>query len=269
MVRQPEVHIIGDAVTVRHGRHALVSAELADVVAELVSGFEHSPSCGVLPRDVRMWRQRDEVVGLVVEIPCHARTIRWLSEDSRSDFGSGAYYANYFLGFPYVELLLVFRRGSLTGMQQLYYRRAPLGEDEELLLPNLYNVAEGYGQRCWVCLVNMRDVGRLHWSAKVEAIVDHLFSSAWNRSSEVHEGNSYWGAMRDLDPRVNSIEAWQDATRANPRFALDIPWKPAGTTATAELRMMLDRVQSELKVSNSTHLAGIVSRAHPKRKRGQ
>ncbi|MFQ5668116.1 MAG: hypothetical protein ACE5I7_17010 [Candidatus Binatia bacterium] len=257
----PEIHIVAERVTLRQGSRTLVAAPLPAVMQELVRSTQRGPSCGILPRDVRLWYERGDATAMVVEVPPHARSVRWLVEGSRAAFGRGARYTQYFIAFPYVELLLVFRRGALTGFQQLYYRRAPLGEDEELLLPNLYNVAQGYGQRCWVCLANMRDVSRLSWSNKVGAIVDHVFTAGWNRSSEVHEGNSYFSSTRGLDARVATLEAWQAATRCDQRFALEVPWKPAGTTATAELTAMLDEVVPRLAVRTATDLAGAVTRA--------
>jgi hypothetical protein len=256
-----EVQIVGQRVTVVQGSQTLATAALADVLAALARQMDHVPACGVLPDGVRMWRERGDVVGVVAEVPPHVRTVRWLAEDSRADFGRGARYNRYFLAFPYVVILLVFRHGALTGMQQLYYRREPLVAGEELLLPNLYNVAQGYGQRCWVCLANLADVGHLAWPAKLHAIVDHVFTAAWNRSSEVHEGNSYWGAMRALDHRVATPEAWEEATRANPRFPLEVKWQAAKTTASAELAAMLDRVARSAPLANATELAGLFTRS--------
>lgn len=267
MAREVEIQIVADRVTVRQGSETLVSAGLGEVVAQIVRRAHRAPSCGILPRDVRAWCERGDVTGVAVEIPPHARTVRWLEEGSKRDCGPGARYGRYFLSFPYVVLLLVFRAGALTGFQQLYYRRAPLGADEELLLPNLYNVAQGYGQRCWVCLASLGDMSGLPWPAKLHAIADHVFTSGWNRSSEVHEGNSYWGAMREIDPRVASPTAWQEASRQNARFALEVAWRPAGTTASKEVAAMMDRVLLPSALGTATELAGLVTGAQAPRRR--
>jgi len=256
-----ELSIVGDRVTLKHGGGIVLEAPLSQVLTEMVRASDRHPSCPVLPAGVRVWIERHDATAVAVELPPQARMIRWIAEGSRLPFGRGARYTQYFLSFPYVELLLVFRRGALSGYQQLYYRTASIEEGEELLLPNLYNVAEGYGQRCWLCLVNVRDVTRLSWPAKIKAVVEHVFGGAFNQSSEIHEGNSYWGAMRKLDPRLVSPETWQEATRKNPRFTLEVPWRPANTTASAELLAMLDQVVPPLKVDTATDLSGILSRA--------
>jgi hypothetical protein len=239
---EPEIHIHGDRARFSQGRAPLGVVPLEALVKAIQGAGERGPSCGVLPKGVRIWRERGDVVGVAVEIPPHARSVRWLAEDSKAPFGPGARYREVYLGFPYLVLLLVLRQGQLTGLQQLYYRRAPLDRGDELLLPNLYNVAAGHGQRCWLCLQHVGDVGPLRWPERIARVVDHLFSAAFNQSSERNEGNSYWGSRPAVDPRVASLEAWQSAARANPLFALEVPWEPAGTTATAELAAMLDRV---------------------------
>jgi hypothetical protein len=104
-------------------------------------------------------------------------------------------------------------------------------------------------------------VSALAWPAKLHKIADHVFTSGWNRSSEVHEGNSYWSAMREIDPRVASAAAWQEASRQNARFALEVAWRPADTTTSAELAAMMDRVLVPSGLGTATELAGLVTAA--------
>jgi hypothetical protein len=191
----------------------------------------------------------------------HTRRVRWIKEDSLLPFGNHAGYAHYYLSFPYVVILVVFVGGSVTGIQQLYYRTEPLDRGEALLFPNLLNVAEAYDWKCWVCLQNLRDVSSLSWPERVAAVVDHVFTAAFNRSAEMHEGNSYYNAMRDVDPRVASVSAWEAATRANPRFALEVAWRDAKTTVTAELLAMLDQISPARAVTTAADLARLMMRA--------
>ncbi len=261
-----EIHITGDVVTIaRAGDRVTVSLE--EFLQRLGPAVSTPPSCGFFPDGVRAWVQRGDTVGIAVEVAPHERSVRWLRDDSPAAFGKGASYGEFFLAFPYVVLLLVFRRDGLTGFQQLYYRRAPLRhDDEELLLPNLYNVAHAYGQRCWVCLQHLDDVSRLAWPDKIRAVVNHVFTAAWNRSAEEHEGNSY-GRRRDLDPRLRSAETWAAATRANPRFVLEVAWVPARTTVTAELTRMVHEVSGQTALADADDLAAVVAR--PARRRAR
>lgn len=257
----PELRIVGNEVQVKQGRKLTATAPLADFVRGVARASVPEQDV-LLPPGVRLMRRRGPMLALAVELVPQARTVRWLAADSEAPYGAEARYRDAFLAFPYLILLIVLRNAQLTGQQQLYYRRAPLkAPDDPLLLPNLYNVAEGYGQRCWLCLQNV-EVER-GWSPaqSVAAILEHLFGAAFNRSSEVHEGNSYWSAMQELDSRVASVEAWEQATRADRFFPLQVDWRDAGTCAAAELDHMLDAVDRGLPAEpTATDLAGLVTR---------
>ena len=54
----------------------------------------------------------------------------------------------------------------------------------------------------------------------------------FNRSSEMHEGSSWFKETVDaaVDPRIASIETWQEASAQDPLFVLDVPWLATGKT---------------------------------------
>jgi hypothetical protein len=261
MPAEPEIRIEGDQISVLQGKKRLTAAPLSKVIEYIDGAGAGQEEFAVRPRGARIVQARRDAIAMGLEIAPHTRRVRWLADDSKVPFGPRAKYAEYFVSFPFIVLLLVFRRGGLTGQQQLYYRNQSLDSGDDLLLPNLYNVAVGYGQRCWVCLQHCPNVGRMPWDVKIATVVDHIFSAAFNRSSEEHEGNSYWSAHTAVDPRVASMETWQEATRADRRMALSLAWTPAGTTAGAELRNMLDQVVRPRKLGNATDFAGIVTAA--------
>ncbi len=260
-MRSHEVRISGERVSVHLGARRIGETTVAQALERLAALEGRLPAWHVIPRGARMWVPRGDALAVAVEVPPQARTLRWLAADSKRPFGPGARYHEYFLAFPWVVLLLVLRGGMLTGYQQLYYRTAPLGPDEELLLPNLPNVAQGYGQRCWVCLASLQRVAPMPFEELIPKVVEHVFTAAFNRSSEQHEGNSWWGEMRGLDPRVASPEAWQAATQAKRSFPLEVAWRPAGTTASAELRQMLDRVVPPVRPCNAADLSTLLVHA--------
>jgi hypothetical protein len=265
---ETQLRISGSTVQVRSGRSKLAEVPIADFVRAVAQASGPGPDV-VVPRGVRVSRQRGEVLAVAVEVPPGARRVRWIRDDSKEPYGRGARYREVQLAFPFVIVLLLLHRGRLTGHQQLYYRTAPLeSADDPLLLPNMYNVAKGYGQRCWLCLQHVKE--RPDWTPDqtISAAVDHVFSAAFNRSSDVHEGNSYWEMMRGVDPRVASVEAWDEATRADRCFPLGVAWKPAGTSLRAELDAMLGQVHGSLPPEpNASHLAGLVTRARAARRR--
>jgi hypothetical protein len=265
---EPVLRIAGSKVEVRSGRSKLAEVEVGDFV-RAVARASGAGADVVVPRGVRVSRQLGDVLAVAVEVPPGARRVRWIRDDSDAPCGDGAKYREVLLAFPFVIVLLVLHRGHLTGQQQLYYRTEPLSSaDDPLLLPNLYNVAKGYGQRCWLCLQHVPQ--RPNWTPDrtISSAVDHTFSAAFNRSSDVHEGNSYWEMMRDVDPRVATVEAWEEATRADRCFPLGVDWRPANTSVRVELDSMLGELHASLPSEpNATHLAGLVTRARSARRR--
>jgi len=260
---EPEIRIVGERVKVLEGRKTLFESKLPQVMKAIGRVTDRTTSSDILPEGIRLWRERGNAIAVGIELRPQRRTVRWLAEGSGASYGRRARYEDRFLAFPYIVLLIVFRDGELCGFQQLYYRTAPLRSGhEDLLLPNLYNVAQGYRQRCWLCLQMLEDkVRALPWPGKIDAVVDHVFSAAFNRSSEEHEGNSWWGSMRGLDPRVSSVEAWERASRENGLFPLEIPWKRAGTTATQELNHMLGLVVALPRLRHARDLMALMAGA--------
>lgn len=70
----------------------------------------------------------------------------------------------------------------------------------------------------------------------INALVACLLETGFNLSSEAHfdngEGGSWYTntVSADVDPRIATPEAWQDATRKNPHFILDVPFLRSGIT---------------------------------------
>lgn len=260
MPLEPEIRITGAKVRVQQGKKKLADLPIEQMIDTIYGGCERACRFEIRPQNARIWEVRGNAVAAAFELPPHARTVRWLADDSKAPYGPKASYRNYYVSFPYIVLLVVFRGGGLTGQHQLYYRTESLDTGEDLKLPNLFNVAEGYGQRCWVCLEQLGDLSEFDWPGKVSRIVDHVFCAAFNRSSEEHEGNSYWTRQQSIDPRVASMEAWEEASREDRRVGLAVPWEPAGTTASAELRKMLNTVVRPNRIRSSADLAALISR---------
>jgi len=238
------IELAGDLAVCRQDGVEVYSAPLPDFMAALARQSDYQMLPDAIPEGVRFIRQRGDVVVVVMETHPSVRTVRWLADDSPVPYGKGAVYRTARLAFPFVIVVVTFRGGGLTGFQQCFYRTEPLEKlTDPLLLPNLFNVADIEKTRkikCWLCLANLQtDLRPLQWSEKLRVIRSHLWGGAWNRSSELHEGNSYWGTMRGLDSRVKSLDAWEQAARVDPLFPLKVQWKPLGKTAGEIIEEML------------------------------
>lgn len=238
------IEIVGDRVVCRQDGAKAFEASVSDFLGALAEREDAVVFPEAIPDGVRFIRRRGETVILVIEEKPQVRTVQWLRDEKSAPFGRGAVYETVRLAFPFVVTIVAFRDGGLTGHQQCFYRTEPLTSTADaLLLPNLYNVANAYGQQCWLCLANLQiDVRPRSWNDKVRELRSHMWGAGFNRSSEVHEGMSYWGAMQSLDPRIATLQAWEQATRDDPFVPLKIHWKPAGTTVAGVMGGMVARL---------------------------
>ena len=189
----PLIEIHHDTVRLTGDRGATVLSIKLDVfITALAQCVERAVFPGRLIDGVPFVRTLGPYTVVCLELPHQVRTVQWLTDDSPAAFGPGAHYQQVRLAFPYIVVIVTFWDGALTGQQQLFYRRTPLtSADDTLCFPNLYNVADGYGQICWVCLRKLHTLATVPWNEKLQAIVAHLWS-AFNRSSEVHEDVLPW-----------------------------------------------------------------------------
>jgi hypothetical protein len=214
-------------------------------------------------------REGGRVVGVVVEMPPEARCVKWIADSSPEDYGPDARYESRRLSFPWVVLVVVFAAGELSGQQQAFFRTAPLASlDDELGFTCLLNCANAPaygGQESWVCLANLtRRLGRLPWPERVKTVTAHFWQAAFNRSSEVHEGNSHWADAGTLDPRLASAATWEAATHDDPYFTLGIRWRRAPHTLGATLARMLDHVAPWRPVERVDQLVTLMQQAAPR-----
>ncbi len=238
------IEITGERVCCRQDGKEAFSASLADFLARVVTHSDSIALPDAIPEGVRFIRRRGEVVVLVIEEKPQMRTVRWLADNSPVPYGQGAVYRTARLAFPFLVLVVTLYGGALTGYQQCFYRTAPVQRlDDPLFFPNLYNVAKGYRQLCWLCLVNMKkNLSALSWEEKVREIRTHLWGAGFNQSSEVHEGMSYWQAMRHVDPRLRSLAVWEEESKKAPFFPLTVKWQPVGKTVGEVVDEMLSAV---------------------------
>jgi hypothetical protein len=228
------IEIAGNQAIFKQDGREVISVAVSDLLKKIVDGSDALVLPEAIPEGLRFVQRRGDTVALVLEEKPQVRTVRWLADDSPSPYGRGAVYRTARLAFPFVIIVVGVRGGQLTGFQQCFYRTAPLARlTDELYYPNLYNVADGYGQECWLCLANLKkNLTALSWDEKVKEIRKHLWGAGFNQSSEHHEGMSYWQVMRELalDTRLASVEAWEKATRKEPLFPLEVKWLTTGKT---------------------------------------
>jgi hypothetical protein len=106
----------------------------------------------------------------------------------------------------------------------------------------------------------------------LETLLLHVFDDSFSAITHYPEEDCSWfsySAKNIGDPRVRTIEAWEEATLADPGFATNVRWLPTGKS----LDTIVDHA---FRVANygdprqkigSHALAAAVSRVHSKNKR--
>jgi hypothetical protein len=159
------------------------------------------------------------------------RTVFVISKNSPVPYGKGVQSQRLQLSFPYIYLFILFHGPVLTNYIQLFYTTKPVQTlNDKLYLCNLPNVSVKAVVDYWFCTQYIGSVNDLSWPKKIETILNHLWRSGFNWSSDYHEGQSMFTKMKTLDKRISSFENWAAATKKDPNFTLKLPWKSANMT---------------------------------------
>jgi hypothetical protein len=233
-----------------------VSARPLDQVLERLRPPAHD-SGGVLPDGVKAVLPMPGGEVLVHQTPPRVHAFRWIARESKAPFGPPSQYRTVRLALPYVIVLAVYRRKGahleLLGRNEAFFANAPLRSlEDELSYPCLLNLSRFDPPEdkplAWICTQHL-DLERAQGiedqdrrrTACLHLLLEHLFETGFNLSSDVHEAASWFSETVNakVDPRLESVEAWECATREDPAFPLEVKWLPTGFT----LRQVAERIR--------------------------
>jgi hypothetical protein len=236
----------------------------------------------ILPDGVKTVRSEGPVSIVVHETVPRVYNLKWIAKDSPVPYGPGTKYRNVRIALPYLVTLLVFRQGPgaqgllLSEFNECFFRTAPLDScDDTLLYPALLNCSKFTPPEgkplSWICTQHL-NYAALHKEpsparrlrASFRALMHVLLETGFNYSSENHEGASWFGESTHVDPRVATIDAWQEATTKDPLFVLEVPW----LQTTYSLTQTIERIFKNLGAcaaapANSAALARLVFNHKP------
>ena len=238
----PTISFDGDAVNVMSPEGKSASMKLEDLFE---APARRMNTCGVvLPTGVKLIYSDGPHTVWVHEAPPRVVQFKWLSADSPVPFGEGAKYRMVRIALPYLVVLAVFEKGRLTDANECFFRVAPIeSEDDPLLYPALLNCSRFQPPDgrplSWICTQHLdRQFMRERDPSKrmrlgFKSLLFCLLETGYNRSSEHHEFSSWHTESTRVDPRISTIEKWQEASDADPMFVLDVPWIPTGMSVKA------------------------------------
>lgn len=245
----------------------------------------HGTGGVVLPDGVKSVVNDGEVVIWVYECAPRVHSLLWIANDSPEMSGVGAKYRKVQIALPYVIVFAVFivrRRGPvvLSNNNEVYFRTEPLKSlDDQLLFPALLNCGkfDSGGRRplSWLCTQNMevpKEVRNPDQNVSMRAyfrgLLHCLFESGFNYSFEQHNMESWYTISSQIDPRLRSVEEWEEASRRDPLFVLDVPWIPAGLSvreACKRICRMFNGSARQFETAHDVALAVVAESVSPNR----
>ncbi len=265
-----------DRLTIESGKALLTTEEgqsierpEADLIDMLREEILPPVNGEALPDGLKFLVWRNPYLAVVHQLPPHVRRLRWIADNSPQDFGPETTYRFVRLSLPYLfTFALFFRHGkelSLTQRNELYFGRAPLRSlQDHVAYPALLNISfiERPGRAmAWICTQHLAPQARLgDWTAQLESLLNHTFNGAFNRSSERHEGASWYGLCKGIHPDLHPVQRWEKASE-DKTFALKVPWKPA-PLAVGEIvdHMMEEQCLDAAKENRRPRSRGLASR---------
>ena len=240
----PKISIEGETVTVRSPEGHTAALKLEALLALLDRGGPHARDARdvMLPDGVKWVISRSGHTMLVHQTSPAIHNLKWIAADSPARYGPETTYRQVRIALPYVVVFALFEPRSdgllrLSNCNEAFFRTEPLrSPDDGLLYPALLNCSRFDNPAkplSWICTqhlsrTRMPATSGLNERLRqgMEDLTQCLFGAGFNYSSDEHEISSWFTESRNIDPRVSTIEHWEKATRADPMFALEMPWLP-------------------------------------------
>ena len=229
-----------------------------DKLIEMLREEIQPPTDGIaLPDGMKFIEWRSPFMCVVHQLPAHVRQLRWITDDSPMPFGPGATFQMRRLSIPYaITFALFVKRGngfSLMGYNEMYFRNEPLrSKDDKLGYPALLNVSRidiKTRKRAWICTQHLHCAPGTRWDDQLAALLNHTWNGAFNRSSEHHEGASWFGESKGVHDNLHPVEKWEAASKQDDTFALKVNWKPVPMNVGQLIDAMLTECQQHANSS--------------------
>jgi hypothetical protein len=210
----------------------------------------------LLPPGARIIKADGTATVCCLEQPPQVRLIRW----SADQMGKGGEYQTYRLAFPYVVYFFLFFQASLEDMR-VHYRTAPFqSPNDVLLMPNLWNV-QADPEKPSACRACLRGRPEDLWERPLVQQVTMLLDFFWGTGFNTDIAGNCFERARGLDPRINTLEAWEKASEAEPLFPLAVPWEELELTVGDVMdRLVESGPQHQRAISDASDLANLMYR---------
>ena len=177
----------------------------------------------LMPDNTRLYYRKGKTEIVLQEFHPQTRFLRFNSQIARGvDTTSDSIYS-YSLALPYLVFIHRFRDGMFLDCYVSFNDRPLKTLDEVPLTPYLCNIDDSLK----LCHGKSFDKTMLQPNNIVQQI-SYIMSLFWSTTYTNEWANNYWTSKYgfETDDRLNSLEAWQEATTADPLFVIDnVKWK--------------------------------------------
>jgi len=195
---------------------------------------------------------RDPFLLMVHQLPWQVRSLQWIANDSPAEFGPETTYRRVRLSLPYAITFAVFfcrnDQLHLTDANEFYFRNGPLtSKDDRLGYPGLLNISRIPGptrEKAWICTQYLKRAPGMSWTQQLTMLLDHTWNGGFNKSSEHHEGDSWYKLSADVHPELHPVEAWEAATTKNEAYGVSVDWKEAPLSVGELIDSILEEQRS-------------------------
>lgn len=186
----------------------------------------------LMPDFTRIYYRKGGTEVLLQEFPPQVRLMKFkgsLAARPNTDTQMNEIAANqihqYSLALPYVVFLFKFVNGMFTEVRCAFCDRPLKRLEEKPLRPYLSNIDSNLS----VCLgrdFDREDLIKDNIVQQSSLILSHFWQTIYSDEWSQHFWNTR-GHFQECDPRLASLEAWQDASTENPLFVVeDVNWLP-------------------------------------------
>jgi hypothetical protein len=241
------ITIEGDWAIAKSPEGQTKKMEVAKMMQRATPRMDTGPC--ILPDGVKAVMSRGPITLWFWEKAPSVQNLKWIAADSPGHYGTRdgtrATYRKVRIALPYLIIIAAFSMGpdgmpNGLGQNECFFRNEPLKSiNDELCFPALLNCSKWSDEAeshalSWICTQHLKPNPLMHsenpgdrFIGGFEAVRYCLLETGFNRSSENHEGNSwfkYSAVDQKIDPRIATVERWEAETKKDPLFAVEVPW---------------------------------------------
>lgn len=233
----------------------------------------------ILPKAVRAVKQLGNHTVWLAEFEPAVWPLKWITGNSPRPFGPGTKYEPRSLALPYLVIFAVFEGSMLSGSNECFFRNAPLRDwSDELFYPALLNVSkfnppEGRSL-AWICtqylnrnVIAAEKDETQRMRVGFEQLFQVLLQDGFNHSSEHHEGQSWHGESKRVDPRLETVEKWEAASKADALFPLSVSWLPTGLNCNQVVERIFKNLNAVLPALDTSAVVRLLVNHKPRKPR--